>query len=404
MVWEEWESAMAGCGLRTRAVRASIAEAGEQLRALLPFGKAALITDAGTDEQLTERVRASLRAYRPQCIFAEGEDASMPLFSLPDDVRAVVAVGPRSALAARFFCTLRGGFSLLIPLRPSAEELFAPAAPRPWAGYPLAPPDLVLADGEILQGAEAARADAALAALCAAELETDARTLPKATTTRARCASPPRAPPRPTLSLPAGREDVLAASAIFCLEKRSLPPFGCERAARAAAGGAGAVLPYFARRYESLFAAGRPRPYFVPAYAARAARAARLFGAGASEFFANVRVPTGEQSFRLGARFRQVRQGLLASARALVAFAARVCPPAGDARPAAAGRADASGAAFNAGTASAASAAQDEALADLYDASAEASPLLSAPALEREFGLLPNPQESFAPLAVSSSK
>ena len=99
-----------------------------------------------------------------------------------------------------------------------------------------------------------------------------------------------------------------------------------------------------------------------------------------------------------------MRQKLLASARALVAFAARVCPPAGDARPAAAGRADASGAAFNAGTASAASAAQGEALADLYDASAEASPLLSAPALEREFGLLPNPQESFAPPAVSSSK
>lgn len=403
MVWEEWESAMAGCGLRTRAVRASIAEAGEQLRALLPFGKAALITDAGTDEQLTERVRASLRAYRPQCIFAEGEDASMPLFSLPDDVRAVVAVGPRSALAARFFCTLRGGFSLLIPLRPSAEELFAPAAPPPWAGYPLAEPDLILVDGEILQNAEEARAEAALAALCAAELESDARFTESEYDARGLHLAAARAA-EADLSLPAGREDVLAASAIFCLEKRSLPPFGCERAARAAAGGAGAVLPYFARRYESLFAAGRPRPYFVPAYAARVARAARLFGAGASEFFANVRVPTGEQSFRLGARFRQVRQKLLASARALVAFAARVCPPAGDARPAAAGRADASGAAFNAGTASAASAAQGEALADLYDASAEASPLLSAPALEREFGLLPNPQESFAPPAVSSSK
>ena len=238
MVWEEWESAMAGCGLRTRAVRASIAEAGEQLRALLPFGKAALITDAGTDEQLTERVRASLRAYRPQCIFAEGEDASMPLFSLPDDVRAVVAVGPRSALAARFFCTLRGGFSLLIPLRPSAEELFAPAAPRPWAGYPLAEPDLILVDGEILQNAEEARAEAALAALCAAELESDARFTESEYDARGLHLAAARAA-EADLSLPAGREDVLAASAIFCLEKRSLPPFGCERAARAAAGGAG---------------------------------------------------------------------------------------------------------------------------------------------------------------------
>ena len=98
-----------------------------------------------------------------------------------------------------------------------------------------------------------------------------------------------------------------------------------------------------------------------------------------------------------------------ASASPCAAEAAEAVPalkaaPEASARPAAAGRADASGAAFNAGTASAASAAQGEALADLYDASAEASPLLSAPALEREFGLLPNPQESFAPPAVSSSK
>lgn len=368
---------MACCGLRTRAVRASAAEAGEQLRALLPYGRAALVTDVGTDEQLTERVRASLRAYRPQCIFAEGDDASMPLFSLPDDVRAVVAVGPRSALAARFFCTLRGGFSLLIPLRPSAEELFAPAAPRPWAGYPLAAPDLILADGEILQSAEEARAETALAMLCAAELETDAYFTEKEYDARGLRLAAERAA-EADVSLPAGREDALAASALFCLAKRSLPPFGCERAARAAAGGAGAVLLYFARRYEALFAAGRPRPYFVPAYAARAARAARLFGADAAAFFANVRVPTGEQSFRLSARFRQVRQKLLASARALAAFAARVCP------------ADAGG--------------DDAPLAELYDASAEASPLLSAPALEREFGLLPNPQESFAPPAAAPSK
>ena len=381
MVWEEWESAMAGCGLRTRAVRASIAEAGEQLRALLPFGKAALITDAGTDEQLTERVRASLRAYRPQCIFAEGEDASMPLFSLPDDVRAVVAVGPRSALAARFFCTLRGGFSLLIPLRPSAEELFAPAAPRPWAGYPLAPPDLVLADGEILQGAEAARADAALAMLCAAELETDAYFTESDYDARGLHLAAERAA-EADLSLPAGREDVLAASAIFCLEKRSLPPFGCERAARAAAGGAGAVLPYFARRYEALFAAGRPRPYFVPAYAARVARAARLFGAGASEFFANVRVPTGEQSFDLGVRFAEVRSRLYTSARLLVRFADRICP----APPPQGTGEGARGAGEGAWES-----LRAHPLAEWYDLSAECSPLYAAPALEREFGLLENP-------------
>ena len=276
---EEVSAALCRGGLRTRPVRAKCSAAGEVLRALLPYGRAALIADESADAALTESVRASLRAYRPACVLlGEGEDLTA-LFALPDDVRAVVAVGGRALRAARFFRTLRGGFCLLLPVRPAAKEVLSPVAPAPWDGYPLDEPDAVLADGEILRGGEQARADVALCALCAEELEVDgcfsdashdARGLRRAAMLAAE--SDPASP--------AGREDLLFAALLAEAEKRAFPAFGCEAAARHAPGGSGAVLAYFARRYAALFAEGWPRPFFVPDYAARVARAAarRTFG------------------------------------------------------------------------------------------------------------------------------
>ena len=158
---------------------------------------------------------------------------------------------------------------------------------------------------------------------------------------------------------------MLFASVLACLEKRAFPAFGCEAVARRAPGGSGAVLAYFARRYAALFAHGRPRPFFVPDYAARVARAAARLEMPAASFFANVRVPTGEQSFDLGVRFAEVRQRLCTSAELLVRFADRILQPkrAGE-------HADGSGG----GDALAA-----HPLAVWYDLSAECSPLLSAP-------------------------
>ena len=373
---EEVSAALCRCGLRTRLHRAKASAAGEILHGLLPVGRAALVTEERTDNALAETVRIALRAYRPCCVVLGEKDSFMPLFALPDDVRAVVAIGNRALLAARFFRTLRGGFALLLPVRPSADGLFDSAAPAPWDGYPLDEPDAVLADGDILQGGRDARADVALSALCAEELEVDglftetphdARGLRRAADIAAGSDA----------ASPDGREDVLFASVLACLEKRAFPAFGCEAVARRAPGGSGAVLAYFARRYAALFAHGRPRPFFVPDYAARAARAAARLGMPPASLFANVRVPTGEQSFDLGVHFAEVRQRLCTSAKLLVRFADRILQPkrAGE-------HADGSGG----GEAPAA-----HPLAAWYDLSAECSPLLSAPALEREFGLLENP-------------
>ena len=378
---EEVSAALCRGGLRTRPVRARCSAAGEVLRALLPYGRAALIADESADAALTESVRASLRAYRPACVLlGEGEDLTA-LFALPDDVRAVVAVGGRALRAARFFRTLRGGFCLLLPVRPAAKEVLSPVAPAPWDGYPLDEPDVVLADGEILRGGEQARADVALCALCAEELEVDgcfsdashdARGLRRAAMLAAE--SDPASP--------AGREDLLFAALRAEAEKRAFPAFGCEAAARHAPGGSGAVLAYFARRYAALFAEGRPRPFFVPDYAARVARAAARLDMPASALFSNVRVPTGEQSFDLGVRFAEVRSRLYTSARLLVRFADRICP----APPPQGTGEGARGAGEGAWES-----LRAHPLAEWYDLSAECSPLYAAPALEREFGLLENP-------------
>ena len=121
--------------------------AGEALSALLPYGKAALVIDEAVPPQAAERVRVALKKFRPACAVIGGDFTQ--LFSLADDIRAAVGIGPRGIAGARFFATLRGAFSLLIPTDTAAEGLFAPFAPPPWQGYPLAPADMILADAAL---------------------------------------------------------------------------------------------------------------------------------------------------------------------------------------------------------------------------------------------------------------
>ena len=375
---KDWlNDALQQFGLRTRVRRAPFCAAGEAVGKLLPYGKAALVFDEGIAPHAAEAVRVSLKNYRPVCAAIGTKDAFTALFSFPDDIRAVVGMGPRSILAARFFCTLRGGYAVAIPMTPRADELFCPAAPVPWEGYPLREPDLVLADGDAMRGAPQVLAETSLAALCAEELELDrvfaggrgdARGLRTAAKRAAEaCAFDAH-----------GREELLGASALFCLERRKLPRFGGLGAARLLRGREAALLAYFAQRYVCLFEKGRPRPFFVPDYTGRIRRAARYFDRPARTLFENVRVPTGEQSFLLAQIFREARQKLLGSAEMLAAYAQTV----GEAFAAAGGRAERPA---------------EEDLARAYELSAEFSPLLGAAALEREFGLLPNPTEIDAP-------
>lgn len=123
------DSAIAGCGLATRVRFCSVSALAQVLRAAVPYGKIVLIAEEGESFALAGRLREGLGEFRPVSVVLGGEDKLEGLFSLADDVRAAVGIGERGALAARFFATLRGGYSCAVPLAPHAGGIFEPTAP-----------------------------------------------------------------------------------------------------------------------------------------------------------------------------------------------------------------------------------------------------------------------------------
>ena len=405
-------AALRARGLATRVVFGPAASAAGVLKSMLPQGRVALAAEEG-QFAAAQRVRAALSGFTVYMNVLGAGSCGAELFSLPDDVRAAVGIGARGIAAARCFAALRGGCSLAVPASPSARGIWEKCVPAGCGDYPVRPADFVLFDGAMAAegaalagqraasalppagmpfagaraGVAAALAELAPALAAAEDAEADAvfsgrvgqenTFRPAAEAVRAAAAAFCRAAAEGG-ALSSACEGVFSASALYFLARRDTPPVAAEEAARLAAektkqgypACAAAVCLYFARRYERLFSAAVPRPYFVPDYCARLARAAAETGRA---LFSNVRVPSGEESARLAALFLQAR-GRLARGAGLfaegMAGLLRAYFVAGGAPPA-----------LPAGLAGA-----------LYDLSAELSPLLCGPALERELGLLPNPR------------
>lgn len=338
--------------------------------------RAALFFAEGDRGAVPEHLFSALAPFSPLCA-AVGQGCASGLFSLPDEVRAVVVLGNRAFLAARFFATLRGVACYAVPTSPSAEECFCPSAPPPFSGYPLRAPDKILLCGNFLHvDCGAALAHTALAAVCAEELRTDAlfseRKPLGALESVAQCAA--------SLSLSDGedRETLFCASALFVLSRKV--PFACLGMAdhlraylpQGRTTADFSVLKTCAERALFLFAQAKPRPFFVPDYAARLRLCAERTGMTYAALRKNVRIPSGDESFERLRIFEQARSRMADSARLLCEYVRKIARSY-DAQ----GRAPA-----NAGEA--------------YSLSAELTPLLCAPVLEREFGLLCAPAQMSA--------
>lgn len=330
--------------------------------------RVALFFTEGERSAARTHLFSALSPFSPRCA-AVGENCASGLFSLPDEVRAVVALGNRAVLAARFFATLRGVGCLAVPTSPSAEECFAPGAPPPFSGYPLRAPDKILLCGNFLHAdCAAALAHTALAAVCAEELRADAlfgeRKPVQALEAAAGCAA--------SLSLSDGedRETLFYASALFALSRKV--PFACmgmadylrTRLPQKGSKAALSALKTCAERTFTLFERAKPRPFFVPDYAARLRLCAERTGIPYASLRKNVRIPSGEESFERVHIFEQSRRRMADSARFLCDYVRKI-----------ACRCDAEG-------------VSPAAAEDAYSLSAELTPLLCAPVLEREFGLL----------------
>ena len=352
------------CGVHTRFYFESVSRLCARLQELLPCGKLLLIAD----EESAEGAALLRGLFAPFTLlfvlYGKGEGET-GLFSLPDDVRAAVAVGRRSIAAARFFCTLRRAYCIAVPdewgARGALEE-------KCGNGYPVSAPDILLFDASFARRARAENvAFAALADAMAEDTEIDA------------VFSGERkegyAPLRPAAKYAAGgAEEVFAATALRILVERSSP--ACPAAAfsrlaeKEAGEGAGtmAALGYTAQRYAAFFGGASPREYYVADYAARA-RAAEPFGGAA--VYKNMRVPDLAENAAHIRVFGECRAHFALSASLLKSRAQSAAEQyylAGGKVPA----------------------LSRETLAKLYSLSAELSPLLSVSALERDFGTLPH--------------
>lgn len=363
-----------GCGEQTKIEKSE--DLAAFFRKNIPAGcHAALLFSEGESPERIRRFMEMLAGFSPRTAML-GEGSVMSLFSLPDDVRAAVGVGARAITAARFFTTLRGGICVALPDSPSADGCFEREAPPPFAGYPLRFPDLIaLSTNEMCRSEGTALAETALCALCAEELRTDAlfsgtehdvspfERLTEEVRTLCRKGA-------------ISREKLFCVSASFLIALQKYSRFAClgfdrflkRRMPQNAAQSSFAVLKYSAKRYVSLFERAVPRAYFVPDYVARVKRAANELGASPKTIFANVRVPTAAESFARIGIFTESRRRMAVSARLLESFVRDV--------------------------ACAYCAKEREKsvrfpLEEGYDVSAECTPLLCAPALEREFGLSP---------------
>ncbi len=381
---DEIEKKLKEFDLQTKVRFGGMKELEQCVRQSLPYAKILLLMEEDTDCSVMEKLRFCLQSFRPVSVVLGKRDDFTGLFSMPDDIRGAVAVGKRSALAARFFCTLRGGYSFAYLQSPSADGLFDTAMPETgaWGGYPLREIDFAVLDTNAGQKAEKVLAHTALSAVCLQELYTDA----------VFCGNGPDGGVfERAISLLQGADgkgdretaDLFFASALFCMGLRRCGRFAClegtellKRKYPARAQDADmAVLLYYAARY-AVFFSKSPRAFFVPDYAARVCRAVKETGFSMQAIRRNVSVPTGKESFNRERLFAQVKEKLGISAAVLADFADTIRKKmllAGQKPPR-----------FS-----------QEELKEIYDISAELSPLMSPPSLEREFGFLPNPASAF---------
>lgn len=371
---EKLKKELCARGSETKILHA-VPDLAAMFRASIPAGsRAVFLYSEDGRRSVTEYLFRCLEGFSPICALVQGGDWA-GAFSLPDDIRAVVGYGSEAILAARFFATIRGCMSIAVPSSPSAEGCFEKQAPKPFAGYPLRYPDFVVPEANCMRHKFGQTlAETSLAALCAEELRTDAifsgnrydiSVLERIAETVCEVGAEDDQP----------LEKLFYASALFRLISDSFPDFACKgmvsflnrRMPQNKSKSAYAVLRYCAQRYLSFCKDAKPRPYYVPDYAGRMRRAAEEAGILPAVVFKNVSVPRAEESFARVRIFSESRRKMIISATLLSEFVQKVARGYYIAEQ---------------------SALPHFPLAEAYDLSAELTPLLSVPVLEREFGLL----------------
>lgn len=117
--------------LASSIARRRPSELSEDIRRILPYGKALIVSDESTwlryGDSLTDALAGAPLEFS-RYLAGKGQSASdfAELFHFPEDVRCVVVLGADALPAAKYFCTLRDVPYLVIPVSPAGEEIFSP--------------------------------------------------------------------------------------------------------------------------------------------------------------------------------------------------------------------------------------------------------------------------------------
>ncbi len=366
----------------TDIVFGPLCDVAKLLRGYIPCGKVALIADGESNFPAVQTIRAALKGFECFCVVAgEGDNAS-GLFSLPDDVRAAIAVGKGAFCAARYFCTLRGAYCIVVPdhadLSAAFENPVRLFVSGGFSRYPADAPDAVYCDLSRIGSYDAAYGKLCLCALSAFDCEAhsvfagggdasapyhrffeDAVRLADFTGQNFQ---------RELLSLSAdlalflSRRKKRTAAEIF--SRLLCKKCGCT-------GGSAALFSfcYLLERYRHFFQAAKPRAFYVPDYARRIRIAAAYAGEDERALFLKNKVPTAKRTDALAEVFTESRAVFCRKAQSVAVYTERVK----------------SGLYALGAKAPAIDAVRAH---EAFSAAAELSDMLSVPALMRDFGLL----------------
>lgn len=351
------------------------------LRAFIPCGRVALIADGEKNFSAVREIQSALKGFESFCMVVGEKESAIGLFSLPDDVRAAIAVGNGSFYAARYFCTLRGAYCIAVPDDATLSTAFESPVPLKVGGersrYPADPPDAVYCDVQRMRGYAAAYGDLCLCALSSFDFEVHS------VFAGGDLSSPYRRIFDRAIQLDyreegAFKEELLSLSSqyrllrqkngrrtdteVFCALMRD--KLHCD-------GGAAALFSYryLCERYRHFFKSAVPRDYFVPDYPGRIHIAAAYAGEDERALFLKNRVPTAKRTYDLAEVYRESRTVFYHKAESAAVWSERI-----------------KSILFALGV----KAPQIDAVRahEAFSVSAELSDTLSVPSLMRDFGLL----------------
>ncbi len=352
-------------GIKTAVYRESYHNAGKRMREFLPYGKILLLADE-KNASLLHGLAENTGGLKTFNVLFSQNDKPESLFSLPDEVRGVIAAGERSIRAARFFCTLRRAYLIAVPTVCSANALFSRFGGAV-GGFPVKEPSAVIADESIISGVSDSFMECALSSLCAFDLRTDAvfsQQTEKNVSLFEDC-----------MKLLQNTPDflgVFACSCIYQIAKDECQPFSCDGfyrqlcKNRSRGVSAAETLAFFADKYKKFFTEAKPRLYFVPDYLSRVLAAEKV---GGRQVFDFLKVSSAKESFLRVRLFSECRSRFQRDCDLLSRFVSEIM----EKYYLLGGRREN----FDVG--------EKE---ELYSLSCELSPYLSVVSLAREFGLL----------------